>query len=155
RIRLLRYRDFRLRGSLGDPVANVGGLRTSFRDPVPALGAQRLLPDAIQLFQRRVPGEPSLDEHAPDYGPGASDAGPAMDVHLAPRTQRIAHAVEDLAHVLGQLRQTVVLDGLAQVLDADGKGDVVRRRLTGEGQIDEALDAGGQQPAETHPRLLR
>ena len=125
----------------GFPTAHKVNLIIGFGDAAPAVGAVALLPEPIELIQRGFAGQAALDQEAADHCAGAADSRPTVHVHTTAREQRVVEAIEDLGHVHPLRRYAVILDGLTEVLDAEGQLAVIRLQLTGLGEVDETLDA--------------
>src|SRR6185437_5797060 len=79
----------------------------------------------------------------------------AMHISRPRGAQRIVQAVQDLHHVLALLRQAVIADGLAQILDVKRKRLIVGIDLAGMSEVEETLDAGGKELAHALARGIR
>jgi hypothetical protein len=104
------------------------------------VGAFALLPEAVELVEGGLAGQATLDEETTYDRTGAADARAAMYVHTSTRLQGVVHAVEDLGHVHALGGRAVILDGLAEVFDAERKLAIVRLDLVWLREVDKAFD---------------
>jgi hypothetical protein len=88
-----------------------------------------VLPEAIELVERGFAREATLNQETADDCTGATNACPAVHIHAAARLHGVVHTVEDLGHVHALCGGAVVLEGFAEVLDAEGEIGVVGAQL--------------------------
>ena len=123
------------------PAQHVVRLVAGLRDTRPTVRALALLPEPVELIEGGLAGQAPLNQETTYYCAGAPNPRTAMDIHTPTRLQSVVHAVEDLGHVHTLRRRAVVLDGLAEVFDAERKLAVVGLELVRLRKVDEAFDA--------------
>lgn len=131
------------------PAQDIVRLVAGLGDTCPAVRALALLPEPIELIDGGFAGQAPLDQETTYYRAGATNPRTAMDIHTPARLQGVVHAVEDLGHVHTLRRRAVILDGLAEVLDAERKLAIVGLELVRLRKVDEALDAGLDQALQS------
>jgi hypothetical protein len=111
-----------------------------------------LLPETVELVYGGLAHETPFDEKATHHCASAADARATMDIDAPARLQRIMHAVEDLGHVRTLRRGAVILDRLAEILDAEREFRVVGLQLTRLSEVDETLDARSHEALQSLAR---
>ncbi|MBK6349134.1 MAG: hypothetical protein IPF50_04725 [Proteobacteria bacterium] len=107
------------------------------------LGERCLTPARIAF------GQPAAGDHRT-----AADAGPAVQVHAVAGLEGVVQHRQDTVHGRAVGRYTVIRNWLAQIVDApprrrfERQVPVVARTFIQLGQVDEAGDAGLEEPAQ-------